>query len=238
MATKRYILIFLFLKTLLYSIPSYAQSTELRDAFIKTSTAFKSKNYGIAEKAANKAIKLSKKEFGLIHATTATLMENRGRIYLITKKFVLAENNFRESLNIRNEVLDPDDPEIAEILDYLAQSIRNQNRLTEAVEIHNEALLIMSNAIARDPHAISLLTRKAALIRAQALYSRAKSLHSKGSIEESLGYYRNSIKIFEGVHKDKHRDIDYILADYSVARNELGQYDEALKVKKRNNSNK
>ena len=238
MITIRYMSIFLFFLTILYSISSYGQSTELRDAFIATSKAFKSKNYEIAEKAANEAIKLSKKEFGLMHATTATLMENRGRIYLLTRKFDLAENNFRESLNIRNEVLDPGDTEIAEVLDYLAQSIRNQNRPTEALEIHNRALLIMSNAIARDPHAISLLTRKAALIRAQALHSRAKSLHSNGSVEESLGYYRNSLKIFEGIHKNNHIDIDYILSDYSVALNEVGKYDESLKIKKQHNSNK
>ena len=237
MSTLRYISIFLFLITSLYSISSYGQSTELRDAFIKTSKAFKSKDYNAAELAANEAIKLAVKEFGLLHATTATLLENKGRIYLLTEKFNKAEKNFRESLNIRLEVLDPGDTEIAEVLDYLAQSVRNQNRPSEALEIHNKALLIMSNAIARDPHAISLLTRKAALIRAQALYSRAKSLHTNGKIEESLGYYRNSIKIFEGVHKKNHRDIEYILSDYSVALNELDQYDNSIKVKKQNNSN-
>ena len=61
---------------------------------------------------------------------------------------------------IRKTTIDNYNPDIAEVLNYLALSLRKQNKLKEAIIEHNKVLNIMSNVIANNPGQISELEQK------------------------------------------------------------------------------
>ena len=58
---------------------------------------------------------------------------------------------FREVLLKRKSLMDNYNPDVAEALNYLALSLRKQNKLKEAITEHNKVLNIMSNVIANNP---------------------------------------------------------------------------------------
>ena len=127
----------------IYSVNLLAQSTNLKKEYRQTNKYFKEKNYNKAFSSNEKALSLSLKEFGLHHLTTATLIENKGRLLLELNKNKDAEKQFRQVLDIREKLIEGYNPDIAEALNYLALSLRKQNKLKEAIIEHNKVLNIM-----------------------------------------------------------------------------------------------
>ena len=155
------------------------------------------KNFNQAFLSNERALALSVKEFGLTHLTTATLLEKKGRLLLELKKYKQAEMQFRDVINIRNKLIDAYHPDIAEPLNYLALSLRKQNKLKEAIEEHNKVLNIMSNVIANNPGQISELSRRSALYRARAYHTKGRLLIEEGNYLEAEGNFKIAGKIFE-----------------------------------------
>ena len=104
---------------------------------------------------------------------------------------------FRNVINIRNELIDAYHPDIAEQLNYLALSLRKQNKLKEAIEEHNKVLNIMSNVIANNPGQISELSRRSALYRARAYHTKGRLLIEEGNYLEAEGNFKIAGKIYE-----------------------------------------
>jgi tetratricopeptide (TPR) repeat protein len=190
----RIILFFLFS---FYNFYLYSQSTDLKKEYKLTNKYFKEKKFNEALSSNEKALKLSLKEFGLTHLTTATLLENKGRLLLELNEYKDAEMQFREVLVIRNSLIDNYNPDIAEALNYLALSLRKQNKLKEAITEHNKVLNIMSNVIANNPGQISELSRRSALYRARAYQTKGQLLITEGKFKEAEGNFNIAGKIFE-----------------------------------------
>ena len=74
----------LLLITLLifYNFNLISQSIELKNEYKQTNKYFKDKKFNQAFLSNERALALSVKEFGLNHLTTATLLENKGRLLL------------------------------------------------------------------------------------------------------------------------------------------------------------
>ena len=87
--------IILFLISILTSNFLNSQSLELKKEFTITKKLYKENRFNDALKSNEKAIILSHKEFGKEHLTTATLLENKGRLLLELNKFNKAETVFR-----------------------------------------------------------------------------------------------------------------------------------------------
>ena len=176
---------------------SYAQSTELKEAFKNTKEAYKVGKLDKALSYAKNAIYISKKEFGLKNEITATLIENLGEIEMGMEQYKDAEKSFRISTSIRKEILEADNPEIAESTSSIAVSLRKQFFFLEAMKYHKEALLIMSRAITKsNPHAINENTRKAALYRARAMHTKALIEIKNNHYESAIGYLKTSSILF------------------------------------------
>ena len=136
--------------------------------------------------------------------TTATLLENKGRLLLELEKFYKAELIFIEVHKIREELIKKNHPDIAEALNYLALSLRFQNKLNDAMSVHNKVLSMMASVIANNPGQISELTRSSALYRARAYETKGIQLIKQNKLEEAKGNFRIAIKIFERtLGKDK-----------------------------------
>ena len=199
-----------FYKLLLLLILSFtsaflnSQSLELKNEFKVTKRLFKEKKFYDALISNNKALQLSNIEFGEKHLTTATLLENKGRLLLELEEFYKAELIFRDVYKIREELINKNHPDIAEALNYLALSLRFQNKLDDAIIVHNKVLNMMASVIANNPGQISELTRSSALYRARAYETKGIQLIKKNKLEEAKGNFRIAIKIFERtLGKDK-----------------------------------
>ncbi len=194
MFLNKILLLFLLILTSNYLLP---QSIELRNEYKNTSIFFKEENFIEALTSNNRAIELSKKEFGEIHLTTATLNENKGRLLLELKRFKEAETAFRKVLKVRKKLISTNHPDIAEALDYLALTLRHQNKLSKAITMHNQVLTMMGNVIANNPGQISELSRRSALYRARAYETNGLNLLKFNKLEEAKGNFRIAIKIFD-----------------------------------------
>ena len=181
-----------------------SQSLELKNEFKVTKKLFKEKKFYDALKSNDKALQLSKIEFGEKHLTTATLLENKGRLLLELDEFYKAELIFRDVHEIREELINKNHPDIAEALNYLALSLRFQNKLNDAISVHNKVLSMMASVIANNPGQISELTRSSALYRARAYETKGIQLIKQNKLEEAKGNFRIAIKIFDRtLGKDK-----------------------------------
>ena len=181
-----------------------SQSLELKNEFKVTKRLFKEKKFYDALISNNKALQLSNIEFGEKHLTTATLLENKGRLLLELGEFYKAELIFRDVHEIREELINKNHPDIAEALNYLALSLRFQNKLGDAILVHNKVLNMMASVIANNPGQISELTRSSALYRARAYETKGIQLIKQNKLEEAKGNFRIAIKIFERtLGKDK-----------------------------------
>ena len=208
----------------------FGQSIELKKYFSETSKHYKNKNFNKASLSADKAIKLSLIEFGEEHSITATLLENKGRIYTMQNNHLDAEKLFFKVVAIRKKILDKKNPDYAESLDHLARSIRAQGRLKEATVIHNEVLSIMTYVIANNPHAISNLTRLASLYRARALHTKAYLLTEKKSYKESYGFYNSASVIYERALGKNKKELLELLNKYRETLLLNNKNEEAQKI--------
>ena len=181
-----------------------SQSLELKNEFKVTKRLFKDKKFHDALISNDKALQLSNIEFGEKHLTTATLLENKGRLLLELERFYKAELIFRDVYKIRKELINKNHPDIAEALNYLALSLRFQNKLDGAIIVHNKVLTMMASVIANNPGQISELTRSSALYRARAYETKGIQLIKQNKLEEAKGNFRIAIKIFDRtLGKDK-----------------------------------
>ena len=181
-----------------------SQSLELKSEFKVTKRLFKEKKFHDALISNDKALQLSNIEFGEKHLTTATLLENKGRLLLELEEFYKAELIFRDVHKRREELINKNHPDIAEALNYLALSLRFQNKLDDAILVHNKVLNMMASVIANNPGQISELTRSSALYRARAYETKGIQLIKQNKLEEAKGNFRIAIKIFDRtLGKDK-----------------------------------
>ena len=181
-----------------------SQSLELKNEFKVTKRLFKEKKFYDALISNNKALQLSNIEFGEKHLTTATLLENKGRLLLELGQFYKAELIFKDVYKLREELINKNHPDIAEALNYLALSLRFQNKLDDAILVHNQVLSMMASVIANNPGQISELTRSSALYRARAYETKGIQLIKQNKLEEAKGNFRIAIKIFDRtLGKDK-----------------------------------
>ena len=181
-----------------------SQSLELKNEFKVTKRLFKDKKFHDALISNDKALQLSNIEFGKKHLTTATLLENKGRLLLELEEFYKAEFIFRDVHKIREELINKNHPDKAEALNYLALSLRFQNKLDDAILVHNQVLTMMASVIANNPGQISELTRRSALYRARAYETKGIQLIKQNKLEEAKGNFRIAIKIFDRtLGKDK-----------------------------------
>ena len=200
--------IFLLISSLNISIAN-TQSIELRESLKNTKAFYKEGKLKEAINETLKAIKLSKIDFGQEHYYTATLIENLGIIQYESLMYKDAEISFQEVLSIRKKILKEDHTDIAEALNFIALSNRKLQQYDTALNYHNEALLIMSRAIAKNPHAINEKNRKGAIFRASAMHTKALIEIKNKNIDYAIGLLKTSSKIFyNSLGKDKSQLIE------------------------------
>ncbi|MBF95702.1 MAG: hypothetical protein CFH34_01514 [Alphaproteobacteria bacterium MarineAlpha9_Bin4] len=214
----KYILILLFSLNI---SNAFSQSLELKKEYRLANKYFKERNYIKALSSNEKALALAVKEFGKNHLTTATLYENKGRLLLELTNYSLAEIELRKVVEIREELIKDYNPDIAEAYNYLALSLRKQNKLNEAIIEHNKVLKIMSNIIANNPGQISELSRRSALYRARAYHTKGQLLIKQGNFKEAEGNFKIASKIFERTLGKNKKELETLKADIKKLKKKM-----------------
>ena len=134
-------------------------------------------------------------------------------------KYAEAQTNFEKVVNIRNKLIKKNNPDTAEALDYLALSLRKQNKLEQAITIHNKVLTMMGNVIANNPGQISELTRRSALYRARAYQTKGEQLIQEDNIKEALGNFKIAAKILERTLGKNKKELELLIKKMNSIKN-------------------
>ena len=204
----------------LYSHIVFSQSIELRNAFITTSKFWSQKKYEKFFFFNEKAIQLSLIEFGSKHNSTATLLENKGRLLIKLKKFKEAQLEFEKVLKIRKNQKKINHLELADTLNYLSISLRMQKKFKKALQKHDEVLNIMSKIIATNPGKISDLSRRSAIYRARALHTKGDYYRKEGLNSDAEGNYIVASRIYITTLGQNSDELKEVLSILNIIRNE------------------
>jgi tetratricopeptide (TPR) repeat protein len=111
---------------------------------------------------------------------TAQVLSKLGVLHIILSNYPQAESYLRRALNIRESMLEPTHPELAQNLNDLAGVYHNQKRLAEAEPLYQQALAIQEQSLeADDPVMIHTLNNLALLKYSQKEYAASEELNRR-----------------------------------------------------------
>jgi tetratricopeptide (TPR) repeat protein len=107
-------------------------------------------------------------------------LNNLATVYEAQKKFVEAEPLFKRSLAIREKILGPDDPQVAQTVNNLATLYQHQDKYAEAEPLFKRALEIWEKNLGPDhPDVASSVNNLATLYQDQDKYAEAEPLFKR-----------------------------------------------------------
>lgn len=111
---------------------------------------------------------------------TAQVLSNLGILHIILAHFPQAESSLRRALRVREQLLEPTHPELAQNLNDLAGVYHNQGKLTEAEPLYQQALAIQEQTLGtEDPATVHTLGNLALLKYSQKKYAESEALNKR-----------------------------------------------------------
>ncbi len=130
---------------------AHGQSPELIDAAKRFRVLFAQGLYEEALPFAEKALRLSEREFGPGHPATAIFLNNLGRVFQGQGKYAEAEPLHKRALAIWEKALGPDHPNVATSLENYAALLRETGRSDEAAALEMRAAAIRIKRVLKSP---------------------------------------------------------------------------------------
>jgi tetratricopeptide (TPR) repeat protein len=164
------------------SLPAWAESAELKNAFKQYRTLKKQGKYGEAIPYAQAFIALAEEEFGKSQPYYTFGLNNLALLYYRQSRYADAEPLYKRSLAIEEKSLGPDHPDVAQSLNNLATLYQVQGRNADAEPLYRRALAMREKALGPDhPSTAISLNNLATLYRNQGRYTDAErcSRHSR-----------------------------------------------------------
>jgi tetratricopeptide (TPR) repeat protein len=121
---------------------------------------------------------------------TAQILSNLGVLHLFLAHYPQAERSLKRALHLREQLLEPTHPELAQNLNDLAGVYHNQGQLTEAEPLYQRALAIQEQTLgAEDPITVRTLGNLALLKYSQKKYVESETFNKRVLIsrEKRLG---------------------------------------------------
>ena len=115
----------------LWPAPAQSQSAALMNTYNQFDELYAQGRYEEAFPSAERALKLSEKEFGPDHPITANFLNNLASLYHATGRYAEAELLHERSLATREKTLGPEHPDVAASLDNLGSLYQAQGHYTE-----------------------------------------------------------------------------------------------------------
>ncbi|MBN2012462.1 CHAT domain-containing protein [candidate division KSB1 bacterium] len=192
----------------------YAKSCNgLVENYIKIS------NFDEAESTVNSAIEAVPSRLLEEYFDFAELRQNLGIIYYYKRDIQRSIENLFRALEIKKEIGDPDQPQVANTLDWLAHLHRYKSDHRNGTRYALEALRIREKTL--DPDDPKL---------ASSYYSIAISYYNSGEFEKALSYLEKSRSIKLKIFGENHPQVAYIYRSFGLIYITLGDYDQALEI--------
>lgn len=129
-------------------------------------------------------------EYQFVFPEAAQLLYQAGKFHYFHGLYPQSQSLHQQALAIRQQILAPDDPDIAESLNMLGILSRNQENYEQAEKFHRQALTIREKTLGPDhPTTATSLNNLGVLYRDQGKYEQAESLLQRALNirEQSLG---------------------------------------------------
>ena len=120
---------------------AHGQSPELHDALDRFAHLYAEGRYQRALPFAEKALRLSERELGSDHPTTATSLNELAVLYKAQGRYAEAEPLHQRALAIFEKALGPEHPHVATSLNNLAGLYTAQGKYAETEPLHTRANL-------------------------------------------------------------------------------------------------
>ncbi len=127
------------------------QESELREAYNSFNALYQQGRYSEAEPYAKEALRLGTKEFGPNDPTTATHLNNLGKLYHAQGRFSEAEPLYKRSLAIWEKALGPEHPYVATTLENYDALLRKMDRDADAEKMEARAKAIRAKHAQENP---------------------------------------------------------------------------------------
>ena len=150
--------------------------------------------------------------------TRARLMDTIGTVYMKLGLYADADGLLRRALELREELLDAKDPQVAESLASLSLLLEQRGDFREAEQIAARALDIRERTLPPDHPDI-----------AASLHGLARIYYRQVKLKESEPLYKRGLEIREKVFGSNHPEVAESLNDLGVLYYAQGQYEEAEK---------
>ena len=133
-----------------------------------------------------------------------------------------AERLYRQSLELRERILDPSHPELAQSYASLAWFYHRRRRFFEAESLYRSALGILDGTAEADPARLGWTLKGLGM-----LYQK------QGRCEEAEPLYRRALEIYEGMDTPVPPDLISLLWTYASLLEELNQPARAAELEER-----
>ena len=152
----------------------------------------------------------------------ARLLNNRGLVLVSAGHYEDALAAYREALEIRERLGDPEFPQVATLVNNMGIAYKSLGRAKEAQEAFERAVAIRDEELGSEhPSVASTLNNVAVALVMQANY------------EEAEAVYRKVLSIMEPIHGADHVDVARTRFNLGNLLRDVGRYDEALEAHQR-----
>ncbi len=149
----------------------------------------------------------------------ARLMSTMGWVYIGLGIFDTAQGLFEDCLAIREAELPPDHPDIAEVLNQLGESLREQAKYDEAWPFYERALVIREQTAGPESPRVAAILNNMALI-----------LSDRGDYDGALKLYERMLAIDSKTLEPGDPVLGMGYSNVAILHVRLGEFDEALEL--------
>ncbi|HVZ75338.1 MAG TPA: serine/threonine-protein kinase [Polyangia bacterium] len=154
--------------------------------------------------------------------TYAWLLNNVGVVYILEGRLPEALEYCQKGKDLKEQLLGPNDPDVAISLGNISLALNNMGRLNEALERSTASLHILERAVGASHPKVAM-----------ELSNNAEVLLSLGRAGEALAEYRRALNIWQQEFGQEETQVAYGLTGSGRALIALGREDEAIEPLRR-----
>ena len=155
-------------------------------------------------------------QWQIVSQSAARLLNQSGVYCYFRGQYKEAESLYKQAVAIFEKALGPDHPEVAQILNNLAELYRNQGKLTDAEPLYKKALDIFEKALGPDHPQVATSLNNLALLYKQ-----------QGKLAEAEPLYKQALDISEKALDPNHPNIANRLNNLAMLYHQQGKLADA-----------
>ena len=154
--------------------------------------------------------------FGNLEESHRELLSNVGWCFKVNGKYAEAEQMLRQTLMLKEKVLDKEHPSTLGSMNNLAIVLGIQGKYEEAEQMHRQTLMLMKKMLGeKHPSTLDSMNNLAIVLRSQGKYEEAEQMH------------RQTLELKKKVLGKEHPDTLDSMNNLAIVLDSQGKYEEA-----------